>query len=44
MNRQPKPSPEDAGEDEQTLDLPVNPDEGMPLIPDDDERMVQVPS
>ena len=44
MNRTPKPSPEDAVDDEQALDLPVNPDEGTPLIPDDDERVVQVPS
>lgn len=31
-------------EDEDELDLPVDPDEGMPVIPDDDERVVDVPS
>jgi hypothetical protein len=43
MNRTPRPASDDAAEDEQALDLPVNPDEGVPLIPDD-ERVVQVPS
>lgn len=43
MNRTPRPTPEDALDDEQALDLPVNPDEGAPLIPDD-ERVVQVPT
>jgi hypothetical protein len=43
MSRIPKPTSDDAVEDEQALDLPVNPDEGVPLIPDD-ERVVQVPS
>jgi hypothetical protein len=37
------PSVEEAGEDEDGLDLPVDPDEGMPLIPDD-ERVIDVPS
>ena len=32
---------DDADEDE--LDLPVDPDEGMPVIPDD-ERVIEVPS
>ena len=36
--------PEEAGEDDDALELPVEPDEGMPLIPDDDERVVNVPS
>lgn len=35
----PDDSPDDTG-----LELPVNPDEGLPLIPDDDERVVNVPS
>ena len=35
--------PEEAGDDD-ALELPVEPDEGMPLIPDDDERVVNVPS
>ncbi|MGH8858602.1 MAG: hypothetical protein ACREXG_11360 [Polaromonas sp.] len=37
------PTPEEAAEDEDGLELPVNPDEGVPLIPDD-ERVVNVPS
>ena len=37
------PSVEEAGEEEDGLDLPVDPDEGMPLIPDD-ERVIDVPS
>jgi hypothetical protein len=37
------PSVEESGEDEDGLDLPVDPDEGMPLIPDD-ERVIDVPS
>lgn len=43
MNRIPKTAPDDAADDEQALELPVNPDESFPLIPDD-EREVQVPS
>lgn len=35
----PDDTPDDSG-----LELPVNPDEGLPLIPDDDERVVNVPS
>ncbi len=34
---------EEAGEDEEGLELPVNPDEGTPLIPDE-EGVVTVPS
>lgn len=37
------PSVEEAADDEDGLDLPVDPDEGMPLIPDD-ERVIDVPS
>jgi hypothetical protein len=37
------PSVEDGSEEEDGLDLPVDPDEGMPLIPDD-ERVIDVPS
>ncbi len=36
--------PEETGDDNDALELPVEPDEGMPLIPDDDERVVNVPS
>lgn len=36
--------PEEALDDDDALELPVEPDEGMPLIPDDDERVVNVPS
>ena len=37
------PSVEESAEEEDGLDLPVDPDEGMPLIPDD-ERVIDVPS
>ncbi len=36
--------PEGGSEDEEGLDLPVNPDESNPIIPDDDDRVVHVPS
>jgi len=35
--------PDETEEDEDGLELPVDPDEGMPLIPDD-ERVINVPS
>jgi hypothetical protein len=35
--------PEEIDEDEEGLELPVQPDEGTPLIPDE-EREVSVPS
>lgn len=41
-NRQ--PGLPDAEDEDSGLDLPVNPDESIPLIPDDDERVVNVPS
>ncbi len=37
-----KPAPVEP-EDEESLDLPVAPDEGTPLIPDE-ERVINVPS
>lgn len=43
MNRTPKPSSEESFEDEPPLDLPVEPDEGSTLIPDE-ERVINVPS
>ena len=44
-NGQPRHGPpEETSEDDDALELPVEPDEGMPLIPDDDERVVNVPS
>ena len=43
MPRNPKPAPEEDVEDDKGLELPVTPDEGTPLIPDD-ERVVNVPS
>jgi hypothetical protein len=43
-NGQLRGPPEEAGDDDDALELPVEPDEGMPLIPDDDERVVNVPS
>ncbi len=33
----------DGDDDDDELDLPVDPDEGMPVIPDD-ERVIDVPS
>lgn len=33
----------DGDDDEDGLELPVDPDEGMPVIPDD-ERVIDVPS
>ncbi len=35
---------EEPSDDGDPLDLPIEPDEGTPLIPDDDERVVNVPS
>jgi hypothetical protein len=35
---------EAAEEDEEAQQLPVSPDEGTPVIPDDDERVLDVPS
>lgn len=37
------PAPEEEQEDDDGLQLPVSPDEGTPLIPDD-ERVINVPS
>ena len=37
------PAVEESADDEHGLDLPVEPDEGMPVIPDD-ERVIDVPS
>ncbi len=31
-------------EDGDPLEFPIEPDEGVPVIPDDDERVVNVPS
>ena len=38
-----KPGSAEEAEDEDGLELPVSPDEGTPLIPDD-ERVINVPS
>ena len=38
-----KPAPEEDTDDEQALELPVNPDEGTPWIPDE-ERVINIPS
>ncbi|NMM06279.1 hypothetical protein [Polaromonas sp.] len=35
--------PDEAAEDDEAQELPVSPDEGTPLIPDD-ERVVDIPS
>jgi hypothetical protein len=43
-NGQPRNGPpEESPDDDDALELPVEPDEGTPLIPDD-ERVVNVPS
>lgn len=39
-----KPVPEEDTQEDDGLELPVSPDEGAPLIPDDDERVINVPS
>ena len=44
MSKIPKTLPEDDPEDESGLDLPVNPDDGGGVIPEDDDRVVNVPS
>ncbi|MDI1238929.1 MAG: hypothetical protein PSV26_15720 [Polaromonas sp.] len=42
--RRTQDSPEEAsGQDDDTDDLPLTPDEDMPVIPDD-ERVIDVPS
>lgn len=38
------PASEDEPDDDDGLELPVTPDEGAPLTPDDDERVINVPS
>ena len=43
MHKPSKPSLEESFEDEPPLDLPVEPDEGSTLIPDE-ERVINVPS
>jgi hypothetical protein len=44
MSKTPKPTlEEENNEDQQGLEPPVNPDEGMPLVPDD-ERVANAPS
>ncbi|MES2412194.1 MAG: hypothetical protein V4614_00230 [Pseudomonadota bacterium] len=45
MSRTPKQTTaEEALDEDQSLELPVNPDEGSSLIPDEEERVVNVPS
>lgn len=44
LPHKPHPSPsEEADEDEEDIELPVNPDRGAPLIPDE-EGTVEVPA
>ena len=45
MSNIPKPAAreEEELEDQEGLELPISPDEGTPLIPDD-ERVINVPS
>ena len=44
MGKNPKPTPDEENADaQQGLELPVNPDKGTPLIPDD-EGLVSVPT
>ena len=44
MSRIPKPIGEEAADDDNPLELPIDPDEGASLIPDEEERVVNVPS
>ena len=44
MSRIPKPIGEEAADDDNLLELPIDPDEGASLIPDEEERVVNVPS
>ena len=44
MSRIPKPIGEETADDDNPLDLPIAPDEGTSLIPDEEERVVNVPS
>lgn len=44
MSRTPKPIGEETEDADNPLELPIDPDEGASLIPDDDERVVNVPS
>jgi len=43
MSKNPKPPSEESPDEEPGLELPVSPDEGTPLIPDE-ERVINVPS
>ncbi len=43
-SRTPKPVAEETDDDANPLELPVDPDEGASLIPDEEERVVNVPS
>lgn len=43
MSRTPKPISEEDAEEDDGLELPLAPDEGSPLIPDE-ERVVNLPS
>ena len=44
MSRIPKPISEETANDDNPLELPIDPDEGASLIPDEEERVVNVPS
>jgi hypothetical protein len=44
LNRIPKPISEETANDDNPLELPIDPDEGASLIPDEEERVVNVPS
>jgi hypothetical protein len=44
MSRTPKPIGEENANDDNPLELPIDPDEGASLIPDEEERVVNVPS
>lgn len=43
MRHRDGPSVDETLDEENALELPVDPDEGMPIIPDD-ERVIDVPS
>lgn len=44
MSKIPKTPPEDDPDQDEGLGLPVTPDDGGGLIPDDDDRVVNAPS
>ena len=44
MSRIPKPLGEETADDDNPLEVPIDPAEGASLIPDEEERVVNAPS